>query len=193
MSPIRSTLLLLSLVVLAYQAAAQQDTTKAGKHHGAAKSVSKEALIRNATSAAPANIAKDATVLAPGANGNMIELRHGSNGWTCLPNDPTTPGNDPMCMDAEGMKWATSWMKHDAKPANDAPGFGYMLQGGSDISATDPWETKTTHFVASPPHWMLLWPVDSATSGLSAKPKKIGTWIMWAGSPYAHLMVNQRP
>jgi hypothetical protein len=155
--------------------------------------MSKEAVIRSATSAAPAHIAKDATVLGPGANGELVELRHGTNGWTCLPDQPDTPGRDPMCLDEQGMAWAQSWMKHEAKPANTAPGIGYMLRGGSDISATDPWAKSTSHYVASPPHWMLLWPVDAEKSGLPTKPKKTGTWIMWAGTPYAHLMINQVP
>jgi transposase len=28
---------------------------------------------------------------------------------------------------------------------------------------------------------------------LSVEPKQTGTWIMWSGTPYAHLMINQRP
>jgi hypothetical protein len=84
-------------------------------------------------------------------------------------------------------------MKHDPKPGNTAPGIGYMLMGGSDISATDPWQTTTETYVSSPPHWMLLWPVDAKTSGLATTPKKNVTWIMWAGTPYSHLMINQKP
>ncbi len=144
--------------------------------------------------AAPADIAKDATVIAVvDADGTMTTLREGQNGFTCMPDNPQTPGKDPMCMDANALKWAQSWMKHEPKPANDQPGVMYMLQGGSDISATDPWATKTDKFVASPPHWMLLWPIDSKTSGLSTTPSRTGTWIMWAGTPYAHLMINQNP
>jgi hypothetical protein len=120
-------------------------------------------------------------------------LRQGTNGFTCIPDAPDSNGVDPMCIDEEGMKWAHSWMSHEAKPANTAPGLIYMLAGGSDISATDPWATKTDHFITSPPHWMILWPFDATASGLPTTPKKTGTWIMWAGTPYAHLMVNQVP
>ena len=31
-------------------------------------------------------------------------LREGSNGFTCMPDNPTTPGPDPMCMDAAAME-----------------------------------------------------------------------------------------
>lgn len=153
----------------------------------------KEMIIRSALSAAPAHLRADARVLNPGLDGKMVELRAGSNGWTCLADAPDSPGPDPMCVDEEGMKWAEAWMSHAEKPGNTSPGIAYMLAGGSDISATDPWATKTTKYVASPPHWMLLWPVDAKASGLPVKPKKTGTWIMWAGTPYAHLMINHVP
>jgi hypothetical protein len=151
-------------------------------------------LIKQALSAAPARIAKSAAVVAPQANGTMKELRPGTNGFTCLPNDPQTPGTDPMCLDSNGMKWAQAWMAH-TKPTNEAPGIAYMLQGGSDISANDPYARpdKNTKFIASPPHYMIMWAFDPATTGLPTTPKKTGSWIMWAGTPYAHLMVNQVP
>jgi hypothetical protein len=184
--------LLTLMLALAGRLPAQQPAAHPGPGLSEAK---KRTLIHDALAAAPAHIAKDATVIAPGADGKMIEIKHGTNGWTCLPDAPDSPGKDPMCVDQQGMIWAQSWMAHEAKPANTAPGLAYMLQGGSDISANDPWAkaTKETKFVTSPPHYMILWPYDPATSGLPSKPKKTGTWIMWAGTPYAHLMINQVP
>jgi hypothetical protein len=151
-------------------------------------------LIKQALAAAPAPIAKNAAVLAPQADGTMKDLRPGTNGFTCIPDDPQTPGTDPMCMDANGMKWIQAYMTH-TKPAYSAPGIAYMLKGGSDISANDPYAKpdKNTKFIASPPHYMIMWPFDPATTGLSTTPKKTGSWIMWSGTPYAHLMVNQVP
>lgn len=152
-------------------------------------------LVRQALAAAPKDIAFGATVVMPGPDGKMTELKHGVNGWTCMPDNPDSPGKDPMCMDAEGLKWAQSWMAHEAQPGNTSPGLIYMLKGGSDISATDPWAKpdKGTQYVSSPPHYMVMWPFDAKSSGLSDKPKQTGTWIMWAGTPYAHLMINQTP
>lgn len=152
-------------------------------------------LIAQALGAAPAQIAKNAAVMAPALDGKMKELRAGSNGFTCLPDDPQSPGQDPMCFDVNGMKWAQALMSHAPKPPNTAPGIGYMLRGGSDISANDPYAKadKNTKFIASPPHFMVMWPFDAKTTGLPTTPKKTGSWIMWAGTPYAHLMVNQVP
>lgn len=157
--------------------------------------MSKEALIKSALAAAPAAVARNAAVMAPGPDGKMMELKAGTNGFTCLPDQPESPGKDPMCLDPQAMLWAQSWMAHDPAPKNTAPGIAYMLSGGSDISDTDPWaKAGPGHkFIESPPHWMVMWPFDAKTTGLSTKPSKHGTWIMWSGTPYAHLMINQVP
>jgi len=157
------------------------------------KKMSTAELIRSAASAAPREIGDHAAVIAPDANGKMVEIRAGTNGWTCMADAPETPGLDPMCADRQSMQFLQSWMSKAPKPANTAPGIVYMLQGGSDISATDPFATKTERFIESPPHYMVMWPYDAKATGFSTTPKKTGTWIMWAGTPYAHLMINQRP
>jgi hypothetical protein len=152
-------------------------------------------LITQAIAAAPTQIAKGAAVMAPQPDGKMKELRSGTNGFSCMPDNPASPGKDPMCVDREGMEWLQAYVSHAPKPTNKAPGLAYMLQGGSDISANEPYAKadENTKFVTSPPHWMVLWPFEPEASGLATTPKKTGTWIMWAGTPYAHLMVNQVP
>ena len=62
--------------------------------------------VSSAESAAPAAIAHDASVVQAAADGSMQELRKGTNGWTCMPDNPQTPGKDPMCMDSNALKWA---------------------------------------------------------------------------------------
>ena len=62
-----------------------------------------DAAIKNALSAAPAGVAKDASVMLIDAKGNMTIAKKGTNGFTCLPDNPATPGPDPMCTDANGM------------------------------------------------------------------------------------------
>ena len=148
--------------------------------------------IQRALSAAPAWVQANATVVEI-KNGKAIVLRKGSNGFTCLPGTPGVVGDDPICMDAQAMLWAQSWMGHNPKPGNTAPGVAYMLAGGSDYSVTDPWAKSGTHVYHYPPHWMLMWPLDPKTSGLSSKYSTTGTWVMWSGTPYAHLMIMQKP
>ena len=200
LAPVRAGLVL--LLVAAPSAQAQQKSEKVNQQGGAmsasaakakVKKMSNAEIIRSALSAGPREISEHAAVVAPDASGKMAEIRSGTNGWTCMADEPDTPGLDPMCLDKQSMMWAQSLMSHAPKPTNTAPGIIYMLQGGSDISATDPYATKTDHFIESPPHYMIMWPYDAKATGFSTTPKKTGTWIMWAGTPYAHLMINQKP
>ena len=66
--------------------------------------------IKNAELAAPAAVGSGATIYAPQADGSMKTLREGKNGFWCMPNDPNTPGDDPMCGDANSMEWAMAWI-----------------------------------------------------------------------------------
>jgi hypothetical protein len=161
--------------------------------HAGALAHDKETMIQGAVAAAPPEIGRGAKVVMVKEGGEVETLREGTNGFTCMPDHPDSPGTDPMCADPQGWIWVMSWIKHEPKPANDQPGLIYMLQGGSDMSATDPWATKTDKFIESPPHYMIMWPFDPKTTGLPTTPSKTGTWIMWANTPYAHLMINQNP
>jgi len=153
---------------------------------------SKSAKITRALSAGPASIQAHAAVIDVGVNGKVTVLRKGTNGFTCVAGHAGVVGDDPMCADKESMTWAGDWMAHHPKPTNAKPGIVYMLAGGTDWSANDPWATKGTP-IHEPPHWMIMWPYDPKTSGLSSKESGSGTWIMWANTPYAHLMINQKP
>ena len=66
---------------------------------------SKEEKMQNAMSAAPEAIAKEATILdyPEKEGGEMAALCQGTNRWTCLPDDPSTPANNPMCLDQMAM------------------------------------------------------------------------------------------
>ena len=152
----------------------------------------KQAKIKRALSAAPSRIAKSAKVVDMDAQGKMEVLRDGTNGFTCFPGHPGVVGDVAMCADGPSLQWASDWKSHKPKPTNTQPGIIYMLAGGTDWSATDPYATSGTP-IKEPPHWMIMWPFDVNTSGLTGKPAQTGTWIMWAGTPYAHLMINQRP
>ena len=156
-----------------------------------------QAKIASAMSAGPAAIAKDATIFdnAVDAQGNLVVLRQGNNGWICLPDVPATPSLDPMCIDQTWKVWLDALMAHKA-PNITQPGIAYMLQGGSDASNTDPFATKPAageNWVASPPHIMVLAPGKLDPKVISTDPTTGGPWIMWAGTPYEHIMVPVSP
>lgn len=148
--------------------------------------------IANAESGAPASIAHEAAIVVPDANGAMKTLRAGKNGWTCMPDDPSTPANDPMCGDGNAMKWASAWAAH-TPPPDDQPGVAYMLQGASDPSNTDPFAKRPApgaDWVRTGPHLMILGSKAILAGYPSGpKPDTSGPYVMWAGTPYAHLMV----
>ncbi len=121
----------------------------------------------------------------------MTVLRQGSSGWTCLPNDPSTPSNDPMCLDKNAMEWAKAW-KSKAAPKLSGPGIGYMLQGGGSASNTDPFAAKPAageSWMKEPPHIMIFPAAKLDANVYSSDPHSGGPWIMWGGTPYEHLMV----
>jgi hypothetical protein len=148
--------------------------------------------VASAESAAPAAIAHNASIVTADASGNMTVVRKGSNGWTCMPDAPATPGPDPMCMDPNAAKWADAWLHHKPPPAGTV-GVMYMLEGGTDASNTDPYAQKPTadnDWVKTGPHLMVVGSKELlAGYPSSAKPDTSVPYVMWSGTPYAHLMV----
>jgi hypothetical protein len=143
--------------------------------------------IKSALAAAPAAIAKDATVVDMPS---MKVLRKGTNGWTCLPDGPS-PGVDPMCLDKNGMAWADAWMHHK-DPPKDKMAIGYMLMGGSDASNTDPFATTPKSgdkWVDTGPHMMVLNIGDRFDGYPTVATNTKAPYVMFPNTPYAHLMI----
>ena len=67
-----------------------------------------------------------------------------------------------MCLDARWMEWMNAFMANK-DPNFTVPGIGYMLQGGTDASNTDPF--------------------------FSTDPASGGPWIMFPGTPYEYIMM----
>lgn len=167
-------------------------TNMATADANAENSASPSDPVESAMSAAPQSIAHDASIVVANPDGTMKTLREGKNGWTCMPDSPATPGPDPMCMDANAAKWAMAWIGHKPPPANTV-GVMYMLEGGTDASNTDPYATAPTadnDWVKTGPHIMVVGSPDVLKGHpAGAKPETKGPYVMWAGTPYAHLMV----
>lgn len=155
-----------------------------------------EAKIANAESAAPPEIAHNATILdwPTEEGGEPVQLRAGTNGWTCFPSSPNPTGavgQDPMCLDGEFMKWAQAWMGK-SEPAVASVGLAYMLQGDRGASNTDPFATEQTpdnQWVQAGPHLMVITPDPAQLAAIPTDPASGGPFVMWAGTPYAHIMV----
>ena len=159
------------------------------------KAMSEKDQTTLALSAAPARISKDAGVMIYGADGKLTEAKKGTNGFTCIPTVMNLPVPDPICMDAASNQWMTDVMNNAPKPSNTVPGIAYMARGGSHFEKNGKvvMAGEGAKVVKEPPHWMVMWPFDPAASQLPTVPNPSGVYIMFEGSPYAHLMIYQDP
>ncbi|WP_455370989.1 hypothetical protein [Petrachloros mirabilis] len=159
------------------------------------KKMSEKEQVALALSAAPAHISKDAGVMIYGADGKLAEIKKSTNGFTCIPTVMNLPDPDPMCMDAAVQQWMTDITNNAPKPTNTVPGIAYMARGGShfEMDGHVVMSGEGAQVVKEPPHWMVMWPFESSATKLPTAPNPSGVYIMFDGTPYAHLMVYQDP
>jgi hypothetical protein len=206
----RTTLILAALLgaapalVIGQQAHFGQATSGAAKpaaQKPAAPKMTDAQKITSAMSAAPASISKGATIMDwPATHGGQPrQLRAGTNGWVCYPTTPAelggAAGEDPMCLDKAWQGWAQAWMSKGQPPAGGS-GIAYMLKGDKGASNTDPFATgpaPNNSWVVTPAHVMVLFADPKSLDVYSTDPKSGGPWVMWKGTPYAHLMVPVAP
>jgi hypothetical protein len=150
-----------------------------------------EGKIQNAMAAAPDSISRAATIMDwPATEGGQArQLRAGTNGWVCYPGTAAV-GQDPMCLDAQFQRFAEAWMAK-RPPRVTAVGIGYMLRGDKGGSITDPYGTPETSsdWVRSGPHIMVVTPNTATLAALPGTPTGGAPYVMWKGTPYAHVMV----
>jgi hypothetical protein len=144
--------------------------------------------IANALSAGPEYVTDHATVLdwpsSQDKEQRMKVLREGSNGWSCLPDQPGLPRHSPMCADQTTMKWMMAIMT-GKKPNIDRVGISYMLQGeaGSDIqdvTAKTPPVGKDWYYAG--PHVMLVLP-DGDKDALKDVGQDTSTGLPYVRAP----------
>jgi hypothetical protein len=145
-----------------------------------------------AMSAAPAGIASSATIMQFNAAGELEELRAGTNGWLCLPDEnPAGPGDYPICLDAAWQAWFAAFQAGEP-PQITGIGMSYMLQGGPAASNTDPSAMEPPEgadWLWDGPHIMVIAPDPAMFDAFPTEHGAGGPYVMWAGTPYAHLMV----
>ena len=182
----------LFLAACAQSEAPASDATGEDADVAAAQDMAPADPIEIAMSAGPRAITSEATIMQVGADGSMTELRAGTNGWMCIPDDnPGAPGNAPMCVDGPWQAFLTGWMSGEP-PQVDQLGVSYMLQGGPWASNEDPFATappEGSDWVDEPPHLMIVVPDPAMLDGFPTDYTTGGPYVMWSGTPYAHLMV----
>ncbi len=151
-----------------------------------------QGAIESAMTAAPRSLSADATIMS----WDGTKLRNGTNGWTCLPDRPDTPGNDPWCVNDPWVNFLEAYT-NKTKPTYTGLGVAYMLQGDTPVSNSDPYATEPTtpdDWVTDlGPHLMLLVPDLELLKAFPTDHLSGGPWVMWPDTPYAHLMVPLEP
>ena len=164
--------------------------------------MSHEQVIAAASRGGPEFISRNAAIAWIDSAGALHPIREGTNGFTCVIVRPD-PFAGAICGDQNAAAWLLA-MLHGAAapPAMTGPGIAYMAEGGShyeDAQGNVLMEHELSphaagsHRVREQPHWMLIWPFDPAKSGFPTKENGTGSYIMFAGTPWAHVMVYQDP
>jgi hypothetical protein len=147
-----------------------------------------EGPLQDAVSAANSDMATDVTVVDWEGN----TLQEGSSTYTCMPTPPQfADGRAPMCFDGPWMAWASAWTNQEDFSI-DGIGISYMLAGDEGASNIDPFAagpTDDNEWVVEGPHLMIIVPDPAMLDGLPTDPTNGGPYVMWKGTPYAHIMV----
>ena len=169
-----------SILLMPYPSAAVAQATTAAK-------------IASAMTAAPESVARNATIIDwPDSSGRIVTLRQGTNGWTCLPSQPKSQyiTSNAICAAQNFYDMLTALIS-GKPPAVKGVGYSYMLsnetwESNTDFASTKPTADNQWHHVGS--HVMIVYPDKSALAGLPTQPSTTGPYVMWASTPYAHVM-----
>ena len=144
--------------------------------------------MRSARSAAPSSISANATIM----DWNLNVVSQGANEWTCLPDRPDTVGNDPWCVTEPWLGFLEAH-RNGTDPTYTEIGFAYMMQGDTPVSNADPFaveETGPEDWITDlGPHLMMVVPHRELLASMSTDHLNGGPWVMWADTPYAHIMI----
>ncbi len=174
---------------------------------GAQTVPSKEVQILGAISPAPDDLKDDARILGYEETGEMIELRAGSNDFTCLADNPTDDRFHAACyhnslepfmtrgreLRAEGKgrdeirEIRLAEIKRGDLNMPDQPAALYQLFGESGA-----FDAATGALEGANPLYVMYMPYATTEStGLSSQAPMPGApWLMDAGLPWAHIMYS---
>lgn len=155
-----------------------------------AQEADREAKIQRAMEAAPPAISHEAKIID--VDGTV--LRDGSNGWTCI--TEVAPGYGyPMCNDEVWMELRRAILEQ-SDFSTDRIGISYMLAGDAAVNNDDPYDTEREEgevWVEEGPHLMIAVPDPAMLELVPSDPHQGGPYVMWGGTPYAHIMVPVAP
>jgi hypothetical protein len=155
---------------------------------------SRDWKIENARSAAPPLVSVGARVMEwPSDSLTAQEVVAGIGGWTCIPDDPDTPVEDPVCRDDQSLSWYQALRGH-RPPVLTGMGVAYRLHGGNTASDTDPYQVApdSGEWIVDPPSIEIAISADHSDriyKDLPTTRTTSGPWIKWARTPYAIIVL----
>jgi hypothetical protein len=160
--------------------------------------------IAAATLAAPADLRQGAAVLGYNPEGKLVTLREGKNELICIANDPSKNSFSVACYHrdldpymARGralLAEKITGQKRNEIRWNEVaegklslprePRTLYVLTGAA-------FDSKTGQVTDPYLRWVIYLPFATPEStGLSTKPSENAPWLMFPGTPGAHIMIN---
>ena len=160
--------------------------------------------IAAAVTALPEELRAGAAVLGYGAAGKLMSLRDGRNDMICLAPDPAQKNFHSACyhkamepvmargrqLREQGVKGPQvdtvrfAEVKSGKLSMPSQPTMLYQIFGGTYNPETEKVTGGSWLYVTYIPF------ATPATTGLSAKPSEKGPWIMFPGTPKAHIMFS---
>jgi hypothetical protein len=165
---------------------------------------SPEVQIAAAILAAPADLREGAAVLGYNAQGELVKLRQGKNELICVANDPSSNsfsvacyhrdldpymarGRELLAQKVTGQKRNEIRWKEVAEGKLSVPREArtlYILTGTGFDSTNG--KVKDAYL-----RWVIYLPFATPEStGLSTKASESAPWLMFPGTPGAHIMIN---
>ena len=197
------------LLALLLPAAGQAQAAGAAARDAAGTPAPRPALtteqqVAAASLALPVELRAGAAVLGYDATGKLVPLKAGTNGMTCLAPNPAAPGFQSACYHeslepfmARGRELRAQGVRGpqvdtvrfaEAKSGKLAlpkgPAALYQLFGGPGA-----YDAATNTVKDGSPLYVIYMPyATEGTTGLQQKPMKGTPWIMFPGTPKAHIM-----
>ena len=176
-----------------------------GSAHAQAPAIPSAAdQIAQAITPLPEELKAGATVLGYQVAGKLVSLRAGTNDMICLAPDPAAKSFHSACyhkamepfmargreLRAQGVKGAQvdtvrfAEVKSGKLKMSKQPSMLYQIFGGTFDAATGKVTGGSLLYVTYIPF------ATPATTGLSAKPSDKSPWLMFPGTPKAHIMFS---
>lgn len=163
-----------------------------------------EVQIAGAVLAAPEEMRAGAAVLGYNAQGALVEIRKGSNELICLASDPAKSSFNAACYHRDLEPFMARGRELLAQKITGQKRIDLRYKEIEEGKLKMPREPRTLYVLTGSSfdpatgkvndaylRWVIYTPYATAEStGLSTKPKEGAPWLMYPGTPGAHIMIS---